>query len=673
MIQSRTKVTCLVGALLLLSVVAASGQVTNFSTDVATSIDNGLTWLDGQGAFNNPSNCGQAAGLCLLALLEKRGSDFGDPPQGYAGASAVDQGRMRLTTAYILGQIPSVGVTYRDGAFMMALSLYLQTGGPDRGDHPDLPGGLPFDLIGGLNHIFDKVHASQNSPHGYWCYEDGFNTACDDSSTTQFVVAGLASLRGVYSDPLYSDPARLAQLDTDAAEARQAYVDNALQGGFGGICSADERGHGYNRGNSPSIQQTGSGLWIQLVGGADLNDASVQAYMRWLYHRYRFTDITSASDGFEFSYWYYLWTTSKAIKFLDASGVSPDPGNLAHTDIGMLPPGDAPVCGGSREVHRDPTADPRVPLFGGEGPGYYSDFPAGNYYDFAHEVLAHQLPGGRYDPNPQGLWDQFSQQSYALLVLERSTGGGCLDSDDDGVCDEDDNCPSVPNPDQTDSNDNGIGDACDESDPPDCFLSGFDPGPPMAIEVTTQDVGTGLDQILVTHIENAAVDIPVFTPGTNDIQLVTAEKIDQSLPASLELTVIDVSGNETVCDPVMVRMRIPKGQRRVTETFHGIPEYESFISLQNSSPGVKRFQAVVNGSGRYALRLQPEQEALIDVSKSMVPGDNTMTLSASGAPGSWLIVLISDGVGEEGARALASRLRGVRAGDGANLNWGSQR
>lgn len=38
------------------------------------------------------------------------------------------------------------------------------------------------------------------------------------------------------------------------------------------------------------------------------------------------------------------------------------------------------------------------------------------------------------------------------------------DSDLDGVVDPDDNCPDIPNPDQVDSNGNGIGDACDTAD-----------------------------------------------------------------------------------------------------------------------------------------------------------------------------------------------------------------
>ncbi len=42
--------------------------------------------------------------------------------------------------------------------------------------------------------------------------------------------------------------------------------------------------------------------------------------------------------------------------------------------------------------------------------------------------------------------------------------GGGGDQDGDGICDADDNCPSVPNPTQSDLDGDGIGDACDPLD-----------------------------------------------------------------------------------------------------------------------------------------------------------------------------------------------------------------
>ncbi len=40
----------------------------------------------------------------------------------------------------------------------------------------------------------------------------------------------------------------------------------------------------------------------------------------------------------------------------------------------------------------------------------------------------------------------------------------CDDTDSDGICDELDNCPSVANPDQIDSDSDGVGDLCDDDD-----------------------------------------------------------------------------------------------------------------------------------------------------------------------------------------------------------------
>ncbi|MHC4798528.1 MAG: thrombospondin type 3 repeat-containing protein [Planctomycetota bacterium] len=43
---------------------------------------------------------------------------------------------------------------------------------------------------------------------------------------------------------------------------------------------------------------------------------------------------------------------------------------------------------------------------------------------------------------------------------------GCQDADGDGILNQDDNCPAVANPDQADSDGNGVGDACEDATHP---------------------------------------------------------------------------------------------------------------------------------------------------------------------------------------------------------------
>ena len=110
--------------------------VTPFETDVAASINDGLTYLTNQGVFNNPppAAAGPSAGLTMLALLEKRASgDPNDPPQGYDGASAADQALLRTAAAYIISEAGNTGIfdeTYVFGNYIMGLALYMRTGGP---------------------------------------------------------------------------------------------------------------------------------------------------------------------------------------------------------------------------------------------------------------------------------------------------------------------------------------------------------------------------------------------------------------------------------------------------------------------------------------------------------------------------------------------------------------
>ncbi|MCK6569632.1 thrombospondin type 3 repeat-containing protein [Myxococcota bacterium] len=422
----------------------AHAQISRFAEDVATAIDRGIGYFDASGAFANPSPAGDAAGLVALALLERRVSADPDAPAaGYRNATPADQARLDRIVTYILGRARNAAYgSYRDGADLMAVSLYLRSGGPDQA------GALAV-----MQAIFDRMANNQGAT-GYWAYGAPGSL---DSSTTQFAIAGLAAARAVFTDPAYADAARAARLDQLTLLTRNGYANNGRSNGL----SADERGHGYNAGSENSLQQTASGLWAQIIGGADLNDASVQGYLRWLYHRYNYQTTASANGGWPQSYYYFLWSSAKAFTFLEDSGIEPLPGHLGAADVGTLAAGDAPVFGG-RLPHRNPDTDPRVPSFGPEGAGYYSDpaEPPRWYYDYAYTLLSAQQPGGMF-ANAGSNWDAWSAQAYALLVLERSVGGGCVDTDGDDICDADDNCARVPNPDQADRDLDRVGDACD--------------------------------------------------------------------------------------------------------------------------------------------------------------------------------------------------------------------
>ncbi len=340
---------------------------------------------------------------------------------------------------------------------MMALSVYMRSGGPDKDDGPTTElDGAPLTLKQALDKAFDRSIVAQlkNRPNatapwpasnGYWYYTDVGSSAAlypdyyRDSSTTQLVVAGLASARGAYLSTAFADPARAAQLDAATALARTAYERNGTPGG---ACTADpqpanEKGHGYNAGDPNSIQQTASGLWIQLVGGAGLNWPGTQSYLRWLQNRYRWDNISSAGvdAGWGSSYWYYLWSSFKAYQFLIDANTTPSAGNIGVGDIGMLDPTAAPACA-VRQVHRDPSALPRIALFGTRDSGFYSAEAQRVYFDYAYTIMGYQCANGYYNCNgAPGRWDTYAEQAYALLVLQRSVGGGCLDADRDGICD----------------------------------------------------------------------------------------------------------------------------------------------------------------------------------------------------------------------------------------------
>lgn len=217
-----------------------------------------------------------------------------------------------------------------------------------------------------------------------------------------------------------------------------------------------------------------------------------------------------------------------------------------------------------------------------------------------------------------------------------------------------------------------------DSTPPECYLLSMDPGPPMAIEIFLQDIGSGLADIIVVTAENATVSIPPFAVGTTDPVIVDAEKIDQTMQALVLLRATDVDGNSTECDPVLARLQIPANRHRTVQRYKNVPAAERFVTMKNASNGVRVVGIKMNGKLVMRQRLNANQEYTAEIGALwMKPGaaKNNITIWAKGRPGSKVTVLLSDGVGtEESLRVGADKPTTRFTVDAKrDLTWGKRK
>jgi hypothetical protein len=190
-----------------------------------------------------------------------------------------------------------------------------------------------------------------------------------------------------------------------------------------------------------------------------------------------------------------------------------------------------------------------------------------------------------------------------------------------------------------------LGHAEPDSIAPSCTLTSYQSGPPTQIGITAQDTGSGLDEITVIYADNASVTVPAFSSGTTGPVVVTATKIDQSLPSQVDLAVGDVEGNCTSCDPILTHILTGKGNGR-EQSFAHVDAAERFVTVTNGNPGLRNLEVLVNGRKFRLFKLKDGERRTLDVSRAMLPGDhNVLVLRGNGNAGSRADIIIWDGGG----------------------------
>ncbi|MCK6573176.1 thrombospondin type 3 repeat-containing protein [Myxococcota bacterium] len=453
-------VTLCAAATLLCAPTVDAQQITPFERRVTTSIDRGLDWLRGR-ANRNTGNISDESptAIATVAFLEKRATaDFDAPPLGYVGSSPADQQLIRSAIAYALrtevnGNAGSMLLgpqaasnCYTTSTSIIAATIYLTTGGPD--DRVD--GVLVSQAVRNGVDALRAKQASVGVSAGGWGYnlpddnrnfgQFGANRA--DGSCTQMVSAALSAAQVIY--PAAAGPfATVPGFMERRAEVNGTY--NYLVGE-----TWDEM----------SSSLTAAGIWTYRLAGISQSDPRIQNSLTWLRNNYAYQNHSQGAfrndpppneyNWMQVYHHLYLWLGQKALDLCPDNGRA---GIYNNDFLGL----------------RNPAQDG----FPEEQRGYY--------YDFAHWLTSTQTADGSWFYGGQHPKQRTIDTVFAILVLERSLGGACVDLDGDGACEPGlDNCPGIANPDQADADQDGLGDACD-----------LCPQVPDASNADTDDDGVG--------------------------------------------------------------------------------------------------------------------------------------------------------------------------------------
>jgi hypothetical protein len=163
--------------------------------------------------------------------------------------------------------------------------------------------------------------------------------------------------------------------------------------------------------------------------------------------------------------------------------------------------------------------------------------------------------------DPASVDDAGTCESFTLLHSDPATGGvlccrdgSSRDTDGDGVLNEVDNCPAVPNPDQTDTDGDGFGDACDDT-----------PGTTSTMVVTSTTTTSSTST--TTSTTSTSTSVPTSSTTITTTTTIPPDACDGEPPAATfrslvcRLTaLLDETQAETGLGPLREKALIPLGK-----------------------------------------------------------------------------------------------------------------
>jgi|GEM_PF-4534652 len=186
-----------------------------------------------------------------------------------------------------------------------------------------------------------------------------------------------------------------------------------------------------------------------------------------------------------------------------------------------------------------------------------------------------------------------------------------------------------------------------DTTPPVCRPLTMSPGPPKSITIAVQDAGAGLEKVVYSGFN--IVNPPTFpTPlvvGMTDPYYIIATKDDQTQQSSIALTITDVAGNTTSCDPAF---GVPLHRRSATVTaghtlaITGLASDQVRLSLRNPSRLVRAATITVNGHRFATVALAHTLTTRLNLGSALLPHrKNVVTVAAAGIRGT-LVVGVSN-------------------------------